>query len=57
MFAIFNFIKVWNYVMTIMYLCFKNNFPEIVVPFTSDAYEKFKSYAAKFKGTLAIVVF
>lgn len=43
--------------MTILYLHIKDYFPTLDAPFTYEAYWKFKSYAAKFKGTLATTVF
>ncbi|CAD8168837.1 unnamed protein product [Paramecium octaurelia] len=60
LFFIFNLLKIWDLVMKIIFLCFKyiieraeRNFAAINV----KAYIRFKSYAAKFKGSIGIVAF
>ncbi|CAD8161412.1 unnamed protein product [Paramecium octaurelia] len=56
-FAIFNFLKIWDIVMICLYLGVEDFTAEVSRTFSSEAYLKFKSYASKFKGSIATSVF
>ncbi|CAD8124900.1 unnamed protein product [Paramecium sonneborni] len=57
LFGICNFLKIWDIVMIMLYLCAKQFAQSFKRDFSSDGYLKFKSYAAKFVGNLPITVF
>ncbi|CAD8169566.1 unnamed protein product [Paramecium octaurelia] len=57
LFAIFNFLKVWDIVMIAMYFFSKKFFSNLERKFSAEGYIKFKSYASKFQGSLPISVF
>ncbi|CAD8210093.1 unnamed protein product [Paramecium pentaurelia] len=57
LFAIFNFLKVWDIVMIAMYYFSKKFFTTLERNFSAEGYIKFKSYASKFQGSLPISVF
>ncbi|CAD8071466.1 unnamed protein product [Paramecium primaurelia] len=60
LFFIFNLLKIWDLVMKIIFLCFRAQLESInrdLLYINVKAYIRFKSYAAKFKESIGIVVF
>ncbi|CAK77476.1 unnamed protein product (macronuclear) [Paramecium tetraurelia] len=60
LFFIFNLLKIWDLVIKIIFLCFNEVIQQTerrLLAINVKAYIRFKSYAAKFKGSIGIVVF
>ncbi|CAK76060.1 unnamed protein product (macronuclear) [Paramecium tetraurelia] len=57
LFAIFNFLKIWDIVMVCLYVCVTEFAKVVKREFSSEGYFKFKSYASKFSGSIATTVF
>ncbi|CAD8108091.1 unnamed protein product [Paramecium primaurelia] len=57
LFAIFNFLKIWDIVMICLFLAVKRFSEDVKRNFSGQGYLKFKSYASKFSGSIATSVF
>ncbi|CAK79308.1 unnamed protein product (macronuclear) [Paramecium tetraurelia] len=56
LFATFNFLKIWDIIMICLYMGVQQFADEVKRSFSSEGYFKFKSYASKFKGSIATTV-
>ncbi|CAD8193582.1 unnamed protein product [Paramecium octaurelia] len=57
LFATFNFLKIWDIIMICLYIGVNEFAQDVQRTFSSEGYFKFKSYASKFKGSIATTVF
>ncbi|CAD8108662.1 unnamed protein product [Paramecium primaurelia] len=57
LYGIFNFFKIWDIIMIVLYLAVKQFSDFVRREFNGEAYIKFKNYASKFEGSLPISIF